>query len=414
MSSPFCTTEEAIADFRKGNIVIVVDDERRENEGDLVCAAEAVTPEIINFMLRYGRGMLCLALTREHCERLNLTPQVSENTAPHGTAFQVLIDADARFGVGTGESARDRAITIRRAVDPACRPGDLVRPGHVAPLRARSGGVLVRAGHTEAAVDLARLAGLQPAGVICPILAENGDMARLPELEAFAREHKLKLCTIADLIEYRQRREDLVQRIETVSLPTRYGEFTLIAYKSFVDPDPHLALCCGGVGDLDKDGRPIVHEEPVLVRVHSECLTGDLFGSLRCDCGEQLHRALEQIQRAGRGAVVYLRQEGRGIGLHNKLRAYKLQEKGLDTVEANEALGFPADKRDYGIGAQILRNLGLRKLRILTNNPKKLERLEVYGLQIVEQVPIQIPPNEVNRRYLATKKTKLGHRLDGL
>ena len=414
MSSPFCTTDEAIADIRNGRMIVVVDDERRENEGDLICAAEAATPQIINFMLRYARGMLCLALTREHCERLNLTPQVSENTAPHGTAFQVFIDAATSFGVTTGESARDRAVTIRRAVDPACRPSDMVRPGHVPPLRARSGGVLVRAGHTEAAVDFARLAGLQAAGVICPILAENGDMARLPELETFAREHKLRLCTIADLIEYRQRREELIQRIETVDLPTRFGKFTLIAYKSLVDPDPHLALCCGGIGELGKDGRPILHEEPVLVRVHSECLTGDLFRSMRCGCGDQLDHALEQIQRAGKGALVYLRQEGRGIGLHNKLKAYRLQDEGLDTVEANEALGFPADKRDYGIGAQILRDLGLKKLRILTNNPKKLERLQVYGLQVVEQVPIQIPPNEVNKRYLATKKAKLGHHLDGL
>lgn len=410
----FCTTEEAIAEIRNGRMIVVVDDERRENEGDLVCAAEAATTEVINFMLRFGRGVLCLALTREHCERLHLTPQVSENTAPMGTAFQVFIDAATRFGVSTGESARDRAITIRRAVDPDCRPGDLVRPGHVPPLRARSGGVLVRAGHTEAAVDFARLAGLQAAGVICPILADNGDMARLPELETFAAANGLKLCTIADLIEYRQQRERVIERVETVSLPTRFGKFQLIAYKAICDPDPHLALCCGGVGDLDAQGRPVVHEEPVLVRVHSECLTGDVFGSLRCDCGGQLDFAMDQIQRAGKGVLLYLRQEGRGIGLHNKLRAYRLQEGGLDTVEANEALGFPADKRDYGVGAQVLRDLGLRKLRILTNNPKKLERLEVYGLQIVEQVPIQIPPTEANKRYLTTKKEKLGHLLDGL
>ncbi|MBN1491682.1 MAG: bifunctional 3,4-dihydroxy-2-butanone-4-phosphate synthase/GTP cyclohydrolase II [Phycisphaerae bacterium] len=410
----FCTTEEAIEEFKQGNMVIVVDDERRENEGDLFCAAECVTPEIVNFMLRYARGVLCLALTREHCERLNLTPQVSENTAPHGTAFQVFIDAAPAFGVVTGESARERAITIRRAVDPQCRPLDLVRPGHVPPLRARTGGVLVRAGHTEAAVDFARLAGMEPAAVICPILAENGDMARVPDLQVFAREHQIKMCTIADLIEYRQRREKLIDRGETIALPTRFGNFTLIAYKSNVDPDPHLALCCGGVGEQDKDGRPIVHTEPVLVRVHSECLTGDVFGSARCDCGDQLSQSLEMIQAAGKGALIYLRQEGRGIGLHNKLKAYKLQDGGMDTVEANEALGFPADKRDYGIGAQILLDLGLRKLRILTNNPKKLTRLEVYGVEIVEQVPLQIAPTETNRRYLATKKSKLGHLLDGL
>ncbi len=414
MSSPFCTTEEAINEIQNGRMIVVVDDERRENEGDLVCAAESATTEVVNFMLKHGRGMLCLALTPEHCERLNLTPQVSENTAPLGTAFQVFIDAAPRFGITTGESARDRSITIRRAVSPECRPGDLVRPGHVPPLRARSGGVLVRAGHTEAAVDFARLAGLEPAGVICPILAEDGDMARLPELERFAQHHGLKLCTIADLVEYRQRREKVIQRVEAVNLPTRFGDFTLIAYRSIVDSDPHLAICCGGVGDRDEQGQVIVHEEPVLVRVHSECLTGDVFGSMRCDCGEQLAYALEQIHEAGKGALIYLRQEGRGIGLHNKLKAYRLQDEGLDTVEANEALGFPADKRDYGVGAQILRDLGLRKLRILTNNPKKLERLEVYGLQIVEQVAIQIPPNEANRRYLATKKAKLGHILDGL
>jgi 3,4-dihydroxy 2-butanone 4-phosphate synthase/GTP cyclohydrolase II len=414
MTTAFCTIDEALEELRTGRFVIVVDDERRENEGDLICAAELITPENVNFMLRHARGVLCLAVTREDCERLALTPQVSENTAPHGTAFMVSVDAAPRFSVTTGESAFDRALTIRRAVDPACRPTDLVRPGHVPPVRARSGGVLVRAGHTEAGVDLARLAGLRPNGVICPILNDDGEMARLPDLERFARRHNLKICTIADLIEYRQQREHLVERIETVQLPTVHGQFTLHEYRSLADPAPQLAICCGGIGERGPDGQCAPCDEPVLVRVHSECLTGDVFHSVRCDCGEQLHYALELIQRTGKGVLIYLRQEGRGIGLHNKLKAYKLQEGGLDTVEANEALGFPPDKRDYGIGAQILRDLGLRKLRVLTNNPKKVQRLEVYGLEIVEQIPIQMNASDANRRYLAAKKTKLGHMLDGI
>jgi 3,4-dihydroxy 2-butanone 4-phosphate synthase/GTP cyclohydrolase II len=414
-SDLFITIAEALDEIRAGRMVIVTDDAHRENEGDLVCAAERTTTEIVNFMLRYGRGKMCLALTREHCERLNLPPQVSENTAPHHTAFQIPIDAAPSFGVTTGESARDRATTIQRAVDPACKPSDLVRPGHVDPLRARDGGVLVRAGHTEASADLARLAGLQPAGVLCPILAENGDMARMPELEVFAREHKLKICTIADLIEYREQRERVIDRVATAKLPTEYGDFTLIAFSSLVDAEPHVALCYGGVGELDDDGNPILHDDPVLVRVHSECLTGDVFGSLLCDCGSQLARAQQQIQAAGKGVVVYLRQEGRGIGLTNKLHAYRLQqEQGLDTVEANEELGLPVDKRDYGVGAQIIRDLGLRKIRILTNNPKKVSRLEVYGLEVIEQVPIEIEPNPDNENYLRAKRDKLGHTLKGI
>jgi 3,4-dihydroxy 2-butanone 4-phosphate synthase/GTP cyclohydrolase II len=414
MTTTFASISDVADELRQGKCIVTVDDERRENEGDLICAAECVTPETTNFMLKYARGVLCLALTAEHCERLHLTPQVAENTSPHRTAFQVFIDAAPKFGVKTGESAFDRATTIRRAVDPSCRPSDLVRPGHVAPLRAKNGGVLVRAGHTEAAVDLVRLAGMQPAAVICPILADNGEMARLPELEVFAKQFDLKLCTIADLIEHRQQHESLIERAETIDLPTEFGNFTLIEYRTFVDPQPQLALCKGGVGELDDKGQPILHPEPVLVRVHSECLTGDVFKSLRCDCGEQLAHAMHLVAEEGKGAVVYLRQEGRGIGLDAKIRAYKLQDGGLDTVEANEALGFPADKRDYGIGAQILLDLGLRKLRILTNNPKKVERLDVYGLDVVEQVPIQITPNELNRRYLDAKKRKLGHLLDNL
>jgi len=412
MSSPFCTIDEAVEELRRGNLIIVVDDERRENEGDLVCAAERTTPEKINFMIRSAAGKLCLALSNEICERLNLYQQAPANTAAHGTAFTVSIDACERFGVTTGVSAQDRCTTILRCVADDAKPTDFRRPGHISPLNARPGGVLVRAGHTEASVDLVRLAGGKPAAVIIEVLREDGQVARLPDLIEFAKRHGLKMCTIASLIEYRQQRENLIERVETVNFPTRVGTFTLIEYRSIVDPDPHLALCAGPIGQLDATGKAVPQEDPVLVRVHSECLTGDVFGSLRCDCGEQLRYALEAIQREGKGALVYLRQEGRGIGLHNKILAYKLQEQGLDTVEANEALGFPADKRDYGIGAQILRDLGIRRLRILTNNPKKIQRLEVYGLEVVEQIPLRVPPNEVNRRYLAAKKAKLGHMLD--
>ncbi|MFQ6048000.1 MAG: bifunctional 3,4-dihydroxy-2-butanone-4-phosphate synthase/GTP cyclohydrolase II [Phycisphaerae bacterium] len=412
--SPFCSIPEALEDLRAGKLIVLVDDESRENEGDLVCAAEKVTPAVINFMLNYGRGVLCLSLTRQRCEQLNLHPQTPANTAPMGTAFMVTIDAHPRFGVTTGVSAADRATTILTAIDERTGPADLVRPGHINPLRARDGGVLVRAGQTEGSVDLARLAGLKPAAAIIEVMNEDGTMARVPQLVEFCRRHGLRMCTIADLIEYRLQRERLVERLETVRLPTRFGAFNLIAYSSLVDPEPHLALCCGDVGQLDASGKCIVHEEPVMVRVHSQCLTGDVFGSLRCECGQQLQTAMQMISQAGKGVLVYLRQEGRGLGLRNKLRAYALQEQGLDTVEANQQLGLPVDRRDYGIGAQILRDLGLRRLRILTNNPKKISRLEVYGIEVVEQLPIQMPVNPLNRGYLEAKRYKLGHLLADL
>lgn len=412
MSSPFCTIPEAVAELKAGRFVILVDDEHRENEGDLVCAAELITPEMVNLALREACGVLCVALPRERCRALDLPPQTADNTATLGTAFTVTVDAHPRFGVTTGTSVFDRTTTIRLLASPTSTADDFKRPGHVNPLMARDGGVLVRAGQTEGTVDLLRLAGLQPVGVLIEIMNEDGTMARVPDLTRFAQRHGLKICTIADLIEYRQQRETLVKRVQTVQLPTRYGQFTLHAYQSMVESEPHLALCCGGVGEYGPDGQPVRHDEPVLVRVHSECATGDIFGSLRCDCGEQLHDAMCLIQGEGKGAVIYLRQEGRGIGLHNKLKAYELQEQGLDTVEANERLGLPADKRDYGIGAQIIRDLGLRQLRILTNNPKKVSRLEVYGLQVIEQIPIRVPPNESNRAYLKTKREKMGHLLD--
>lgn len=411
MSTPFCTIPEAIAELKVGHFIILVDDEHRENEGDLVCPAELVTPEMVNFALR-ARGTLCVAMPPERCRALNLHPQTSENTASLGTAFMVMVDAKPRFGVTSGTSTSDRSTTIRLLASETAKPDDFARPGHVNPLMAREGGVLVRAGHTEGTVDLLRLAGQQPVGVLIEIMNDDGTMARVPDLVRLAQKNNLKICTIASLIEYRQQREALVQRVQTIQLPTRYGPFTLHAYQSLVESEPHLALCCGGVGDLGPDRQPVVHEEPVLVRVHSECATGDIFGSLRCDCGDQLHDAMTMIQSEGKGAIVYLRQEGRGIGLHNKLKAYELQEQGLDTVEANEKLGLPADKRDYGIGAQIIRDLGLRKLRILTNNPKKVNRLEVYGLQIVEQIPIRATVHESNRAYLQAKRDKMGHLLD--
>jgi len=408
----FCTIDEALSELRAGRFVVLVDDERRENEGDLICAAEFITPEMVNFMLTVARGVLCVAMPRQICRHLELHSQTHENTAQLGTAFTVTIDAAPQFGVTTGVSAFDRATTIRRLADPMAQPDDFLRPGHVNPLMARDGGVLVRAGQTEGTVDLLRLAGLRPVGALIEIMNEDGTMARVPDLERFCAKHQIKMCTIASLIEYREQRESLVERVGTVQLPTEFGPFTMHAYKSLVEPDLHLALCCGGVGERQPNGQPIVHEEPVLVRVHSECITGDLFGSMRCDCGSQLHTAMRLVQQAGKGAIVYLRQEGRGIGLHNKIKAYLLQDQGLDTVEANEKLGFPPDKRDYGIGAQILRDLGLRRLEILTNNPKKVHRLSLYGIEIVKQVPIKIPPNEVNRRYLQTKKEKMGHLLD--
>lgn len=412
MPHPFCTIPQAIAELKAGRFIVLVDDERRENEGDLVCAAELITPAMVNFMLKEARGVLCVAMPRARCRSLDLQPQTPENTATLRTAFTVTVDADPRFGVSTGVSASDRATTIRLMAAADTGPDDFVRPGHINPLMAREGGVLVRAGQTEGTVDLLRLADMQPVGALIEVMNEDGTMARVPDLTRFCARHGIKMCTIADLIEYRQQRETLIQRIQTVKLPTRYGQFMLHAYKSMVEPDLHLALCCGGVGDLGADGLAVPQEQPVLVRVHSECATGDIFGSLRCDCGDQLRDAMCMIQEAGKGAIIYLRQEGRGIGLHNKLRAYELQEQGLDTVEANEILGFPADKRDYGIGAQIIRNLGLRQLRILTNNPKKVSRLEVYGLEVVEQVPICVPPNQSNREYLRTKREKMGHLLD--
>jgi 3,4-dihydroxy 2-butanone 4-phosphate synthase/GTP cyclohydrolase II len=408
---PFSPIPEILDDIRAGKMVVLVDDEDRENEGDIVVAAEHCTPAVINFMVTHARGVVCLALTPEQTDRLHLHPQSEYNTAQLGTAFTVTIDANPKFGVSTGVSARDRARTIEVAIAEDAQPQDLLRPGHINPLRSREGGVLVRAGQTEGSVDLARLAGLKPAGVICEILREDGEMARRPELEDFCAKHNLKMCTIADLISYRLKREQFVKRIETVSLPTDWGVFTLHAYQSVLDPQPHLALCKGGVGDLGPDGKSIPQPDPVLIRVHSECLTGDVFGSGRCDCGPQLSTAMQRIETEGKGVLLYLRQEGRGIGLANKLHAYALQEKGLDTVEANQRLGLPVDSRDYGIGSQILRDLGLTKLRIMTNNPKKIYGIDGYGLQVVEEVPVKIEPGEHNQAYLATKKLKLGHKL---
>ncbi|HEY4100761.1 MAG TPA: bifunctional 3,4-dihydroxy-2-butanone-4-phosphate synthase/GTP cyclohydrolase II [Gemmatimonadales bacterium] len=393
--------ERAIADIRAGKIVVVVDDADRENEGDLVCAAELITPEIVNFMARHGRGWICLALTAEDCDRLELPQMVERNTEAMSTAFTVTIDAHRRFGVTTGISASDRAATIRVAIDPSSAPADLRRPGHIQPLRAQRGGVLRRVGHTEASVDLARLAGLRPAGVICEILNADGSMARLPELRTFAAEHELSLITVADLVAWRLRTERLVHRVADARLPTEFGEFRVIGYRNDVDHAEHVALVFGDVAG----------EADVLVRMHSKCLTGDVFHSMRCDCGNQLHRAMEMITQAGRGVIVYLDQEGRGIGLLNKLRAYELQDAGTDTVEANERLGFKADLRDFGIGAQILRDLGLSTLKIMTNNPRKLVGLEGYGLEIVERVPLIADATPDNSAYLATKRDKLGHLL---
>lgn len=406
----FSGIPEVLEDLRQGRMIVLVDAEDRENEGDLVCAAEKVTPEIVNFMARFGRGLICLPLTTDQCDALGLYPQTMENTARFGTAFTVSVDSAE--GISTGISAADRAHTIQVAIADSARARDLARPGHVFPLRARDGGVLVRAGQTEGGVDLARLAGLKPAAVICEVMNEDGSMARVPELLAFCKQHDMKITSIAKLVEYRLQRESQIKRTECVNLPTDYGEFKLIAYESQTSPEPHLALCKGGVGDLDAEGLPVEHPEPVLVRVHSECMTGDLFHSQRCECGYQLIAAMKMIEQQGKGALIYLRQEGRGIGLINKLHAYKLQEQGLDTVDANVKLGFAADRRDYGIGAQICRDLGLRSVRILTNNPKKISRLEVYGIKIVEQIPLQAKPCEHNINYLRTKKRRLGHVLD--
>jgi 3,4-dihydroxy 2-butanone 4-phosphate synthase / GTP cyclohydrolase II len=407
----FVPIPEILEELKQGRMIVLVDDEDRENEGDLVLPAEKITPDAINFMLKNARGVICVALTGEQCDKLHLHPQVERNTAQLGTAFTVTIDGHPKFGVTTGVSARDRARTIELAIAEDAQPQDLLRPGHINPLRARDGGVLVRAGQTEGSVDLAQLAGMKPAAVICEIMRDDGEMARRPELEAFCAEHGLKMCTIADLISYRLKREQFVRRIQSITLPTRWGVFDLHAYQSMVDPQPHLALCKGGVGEYGEDGRVVVQQAPVLVRVHSECLTGDVFGSGKCDCGGQLDAAMQIIEQAGRGVLVYLRQEGRGIGLANKLHAYKLQEMGLDTVEANVSLGLPIDRRDYGIGSQILRDLGLREIRIMTNNPKKIYGIEGYGLTVVEEVPIRIEAGEYNRHYLDTKRQKLGHRI---
>ena len=393
------TIEQAIDELRAGRMIVVVDDEDRENEGDLVCAAETITPEIINFMAQHGRGWICLALTPEDCDRLELPQMVERNTESMATAFTVTIDAQRRFGVTTGISAADRATTIRVAIDADTRPDDLRRPGHISPLRARPGGVLQRVGHTEASVDLARLAGLRPAGVICEILSGDGSMARLPELRRFCDEHGLALVSVADLVAYRLRTEQLVHRVAEARLPTAFGDFHVIGYRNDVDDHEHVALVHG-----DVEGKP-----GVLVRMHSKCLTGDVFHSLRCDCGNQLHLAMEHIVRAGAGVIVYLDQEGRGIGLLNKLRAYEFQDTGDDTVQANERLGFKADLRDFGIGAQILRDLGLSTLRVMTNNPRKLVGLEGYGLEIVERVPLVAGETPENQAYLAAKRDKLGH-----
>ncbi|HMU55510.1 MAG TPA: bifunctional 3,4-dihydroxy-2-butanone-4-phosphate synthase/GTP cyclohydrolase II [Nitrospira sp.] len=397
MGTPFDTIEDALRDIKKGRFVILVDDEDRENEGDLVIAAEKVTPQAVNFMARHARGLICLALTPERVEELQLPQQVVENTATFGTAFTVSIDA--RKGVTTGISAADRATTIHVAIDPKSKPTDLARPGHIFPLKAQKGGVLKRAGQTEGSVDLARLAGLTPAGAICEIMNEDGTMARVPELAKFAKAHKLKMVTIKALIEYRMQRETFVKRGASARLPTMFGEFEVVAFENLVDNATHIALVKGRVDN----------GEPTLVRVHSGCLTGDALGSLRCECRDQLHKAMEIIQKEGRGVVLYLNQEGRGIGLLNKIRAYGLQDQGSDTVEANLKLGFKPDMRTYGVGAQILANLGVHAIKVMTNNPRKIVGIEGYGLNVVERVPIEIQPREANVRYLRTKKKKLGH-----
>jgi 3,4-dihydroxy 2-butanone 4-phosphate synthase/GTP cyclohydrolase II len=394
------TIESAIDDIKKGKLVIVVDDEDRENEGDFIAAASKVTPEVINFMSKFGRGLICVPLLEDRCEELQLPLMVNNNTALHETAFTVSVDL-LGHGCTTGISAHDRARTIQALIDPATKPTDLGRPGHIFPLKAKRGGVLRRAGHTEAAIDLARLAGLYPAGVLVEIMNEDGSMARLPELEVIAKKFDLKLISIKDLIEYRLKTDSLIEEIVRVDMPTRYGHFKLIAFREKGTDNEHMALI---KGEWDK-------EEPVLVRVHSSCFTGDILSSMRCDCGEQLHTAMQMVEREGKGVILYMNQEGRGIGLLNKLRAYKLQENGLDTVEANLHLGFPMDKRDYGIGAQILRYLGITKLRLLSNNPKKRAGLLGYGLEIVEAVPIEIKPNPHNEKYLITKRDKLGHEI---
>jgi 3,4-dihydroxy 2-butanone 4-phosphate synthase/GTP cyclohydrolase II len=400
--SPFAAIEAAIDAVRAGRMIIVVDDEDRENEGDLTLAAEQVTPEAINFMAKFGRGQICLSMTGQRLDELEIPPAVNANTTPFGTAFCVPIDA--KRNVTTGISAADRAATVLAAIHPETRPADLARPGHVSPLRARDGGVLVRAGQTEAAVDVARMAGLYPAGVICEIMNEDGTMARVPELTRFAKKHGLRMITIEDLIQYRMRTERLVKRTASAELPTEHGAFRLVAYDTLIDNQTHVALVRGDIGD----------GADVLVRVHSKCLTGDVFRSSRCDCGPQLDAAMHRIAQEGRGVLLYLNQEGRGIGLSNKVRAYELQDQGLDTVEANVHLGFKADQRDYGIGAQILSDLGVKTMRLLTNNPRKFVGLQGYGLSVSDAVPLEIPASDSTRRYLKTKKDKLGHTLSSV
>jgi 3,4-dihydroxy 2-butanone 4-phosphate synthase / GTP cyclohydrolase II len=394
----FNTIEEAIEDIKLGKIIVVVDDEDRENEGDLLMAAEKVTPAAINFMTKYGRGLICMPVTGERLKELNINTMVERNTDSHETAFTVSIDA---VGTATGISAYERAATVLKAIDPNSTEADFKRPGHMFPLEAKEGGVLKRAGHTEGAVDLAKMAGLYPAGVICEIMNEDGTMARVPHLMEYVKEHNLKIITIADLISYRRKNDAYVKRVTEAKMPTRYGEFKMIGYENTLNSEHHVALV---KGDISGD-------EPVLIRVHSECLTGDAFGSLRCDCGEQFAAAMKKIEEEGRGILLYMRQEGRGIGLINKIKAYALQDQGMDTVEANLALGFPADLRDYGIGAQILSDLGVKKVKLMTNNPKKIAGLTGYGIEIVDRVPIQMNHNERNEHYLRTKKKKLGHML---
>lgn len=411
-NSIFCSIDEALEELRQGRLIVVVDDLNRENEGDLVIAAEKATPENINFMMRNGCGLVCLAMSTAICNRLNLDILPSPYSEGISTPFTPYIDA--RTGITTGTSSFDRARTVQVAIDENSTPSDLIQgKGHVPGLKARDGGVLVRAGHTEGSVDLARLAGLKEAAVICEVVNPDGSMARVADLIPYCKKHGLKMCTIEDLIKHRRQREKLIRREIELKLPTKLGNFDLIAYSSVVDPEPHLALCAGGVG-VSTNGQVAIQADPVLVRIHSQCLTGDIFDSLLCDCGSQLHHAMRQIEKVGKGVLLYMRQEGRGIGLLSKLKAYKLQqEEGLDTVEANQKLGFGADLRHYGIGAQILNDLGIRDIKLLTNNPKKVVGLDGYGLRITERIPIQIIPNDNNRRYLETKRNKLGHILDG-